>query len=299
VRKRTFIAQFYSTTLSVFEWTRSGVSLQDSISGLPSSGNVKFSPAGNAIAVGGSVYAWDKSSGIGPLISSTTVNSFSPTGDAVLVGSDIYAFSGSGVGSLLATTTMSGSLSFSQSGNYIVSAGSNLEVQEWDISSGLGTIYSSGFINLGPTRADMGVDDSHLVSLNNSGTLRLHSFDGSSISLTSSKSIGIDSAISVRVNKRMDKILLAANDSSAPTTRVMMLPYVPSSSIGTAYPQPSYYTANSTSDDAVFSASSNIVVFSQLGNFVIAKATSDGWGDLVYSDSASGSYFSDVIEVDA
>lgn len=300
VRKRTFIAQFYGTTLSVFEWTRSGVSLQDSISGLPSSQNVKFSPAGNAIAVGGSVYAWDKSSGIGSLISSTSVGSFSPAGDAVLVGSDIYAFSGSGVGSLLATTTMSGSLSFSQSGNYIVSAGSNLEVQEWDISSGLGTIYSSGFINLGPTRADMGVDDSHLVSLNNSGTLRLHSFDGSSISLTTSSSIGTDSAISVRVNKRMDKILLAANDSSVPITRVMMLPYVPSSSIGTAYSQPSYYdAASSTSDDAVFSASSNIVVFSQLGNFVIAKATSDGWGDLVYSDSASGSYFSDVIEVDA
>lgn len=306
-RKRTFVAQSYSTSLSVFEWTRSGVSLQSSVSGIGSAGRVQFSPAGNAIAVadGGNtkVFAWDKTSGIGSQLGSTFTNiftDFSPAGDALLAGANIYAFSGSGIGSLIDTSTLTGSLKFSQSGNYIVAAtGSSIDVEEWNVSTGVGSVYSSGFINLGPKRADMAVDDSHIISLNDSGDLRLHSFNGSSIGLTYSLSIGTDGAIGIVLNKRMDKILLTANDTSVPLTRVMMLPYQPGSNIGTAYSQPSYYVSNQTAYDAVFSASNNVAAFTQINNFVIAKVTSDGWGSELYSDTAPGAHYTDIIEVDA
>ena len=299
VRKRTFIAQGYGTTLNVFEWTRSGVTLQDSVSGLSSVTDVQFSPAGNAIALGAGVYAWDKSSGIGSQIGSDAISDFSPSGDAVLIGSELYAFSGSGVGSLLDTSALTGSLKFSQSGNYIVAAtGSSIDVEEWDISTGIGSSYSTGFINIGPTRADMSFDDTHIISLNNSGTMRLHSFNGLSFSLTTSASIGTDSAIGISLNKRMDKILLSADDQTSPQEKVRMYPYTPAVSIGSAYTSPAYLNTNAP-DNAVFSASSNLVAFGQIGNFVIAKATSDGWGSQLYRDTAVGSHYVDIVEVDA
>lgn len=305
-RKRTFIAQAYGTSLNVFEWTRSGVSLQSSITGLGTLSRVQFSPAENAVAVvdGGNtkVFSWDKTSGIGSQLGSTFsggFTDFSPAGDALLAGANIYAFSGSGIGSLIDTSTLTGSLKFSQSGNYIVAAtGSSIDVEEWNVSTGVGSVYSSGFINIGPTRADMSVDDSHIISLNNSGTLRLHSFNGSSISLTASSSIGTDSAYSIVLNNRMDKILLAADDQTVPQEKIRMYSYTPGVSIGSAYTTPSYVSVNAP-DNAVFSASNNVVAFTQIGNFVIAKATSDGWGSELYSDTASGAHYTDIIEVDA
>ena len=316
---RTFVAQTHNdSSLVVHEWKRSGVVTQDSTSVSGKLFNeIIFSPSANSFAVYETtgaetlIYAWDKDTGIGSQVGSAQsgkrIIDISPAGDAIVLrdnssgASEVYAYSASGVGSLIDSTS-SRIRKFSKSGNYLIATAGSAPVflMDWDVSTGIGSTYSVPSSTYGNDRGDLSKDDSFFVTIGYSGNGGMHifPFDGSSISSsTSSIELGNSVPSDININEKQNAVVAAVADSTSPYDFVAAVPINPNKTFGTQFSASSSLTSLSGSVHADFTATGNVVMFTQISNFVIQKFTSSGFGDELYRDQASGSTWADIIEV--
>lgn len=314
---RTFVLELRGQTVQVWEWKRDGIVAQDSVTLTNVPSKIQFAPDGGSVVYqdtnGVSVLAWDKDTGFGSQVGSTIsggLNGVSPSSNAIAIytgsDTDIRNFSSNfGVGSVVDTVVGQNIQGFSPSGNYLT-YGKNLNaggVYEWNISTGVGSSYTTGTSLYGAIHnIAMAPDDSYVVLSGsaNGGGLHLFPFDGSSFSVSSETiTLGTSVTYSLEINNRQDVVLGACADSSSPYDFVFAVPISADAQFGNKFSTPPYLKSLSTAENARLNATSNIVAFSQNGNFVIAKFTNDGFGKLEYRDQSSGLPLIDVVEVDA
>jgi hypothetical protein len=321
---RTFIAKSSGSQVVVYEWKRSGLVTQDTltISGV-NFNEVAFSPAEDSIAVydqGNTttyIYAWNKDTGFGSVIDSLSGyrlyadKPFSPSGDAIALykNSDgatyIYNYSSSsGVGSLIDDTTGTASriIKFSKSGNYVLATQGNSTVHiiDWDVSTGLGSTYFHPSSIYGSRYGDLSKDDSFLIVAGESsnGGLNIFPFNGTTIS-SSSDTITLNCSIpqSVEINDRQNLVLAGVADSTAsPYHHIRAVPINSNNTFGTEFSISSSEDDLNTPDNARFNSTGNIIVFTQISNFVVQKISPSGFGTEIERDTFGGLSYADVLE---
>lgn len=320
---RTFIARSSGSQVVVYEWKRSGLVTQDTltISGV-SLTKVAFSPAEDSIAVYDSantttyIYAWNKDTGFGSVIDSVSgyrlyaEKPFSPAGDAIALykNSDgvtyIYNYSSSsGVGSLIDDTTGTSTriIRFSKSGNYLIATQGNntSHLIDWDVSTGLGSTYFPPSTTLGNIIGDLSKDDSFFITAGNSGNggLNIHPFNGTVIS-SSTSSITLNCSVpqDLEINDRQNLVLAAVADSTIPYQHIRAVPINSNNTFGTEFSISSSEDDLNTPEDARFNSTGNIIVFTQIGNFVVQKISPSGFGAEIERDTFGGLSYADVLE---
>jgi len=319
---RTFIAKSRGNEVVVYEWKRSGLVTQDTltISGV-SLTKVAFSPAEDSIAVYDStntttyIYAWNKDTGFGSVIDSVSGyrlyadKPFSPAGDAIALykNSDgatyIYNYSSSGVGSLIDDTTGTNTriIKFSKSGNYVLATQGNSTVHiiDWDVSTGLGSTYFHPSSIYSSRDGDLSKDDSFLIvgGENANGGLNIFPFNGTTIS-SSSDTITLNCSIpsSVEINDRQNLVLAGVADETSPYHHIRAVPINSNNTFGTEFSISSSEDDLNTPEDVRFNSTGNIIVFTQISNFVVQKISPSGFGTEIERDTFGGLSYADVLE---